>query len=79
MAPPSPPWIDDGSSPMMAPTTLAGAEIFSAVNRYGIEAGIRASTGPTAARRVGVHQLVGPGIGERRPRSVLMVTGKKVR
>jgi hypothetical protein len=32
MAPPSPSAIEEGSSPMMAPTTLAVAETLSAAN-----------------------------------------------
>src|SRR5437764_420640 len=39
--PPRPSWIEDGSSPMIAPTTLAVAETFSAAKMYGSAAGTR--------------------------------------
>ena len=41
IAPPSPFWIDDGSSPMIAPTTLAVAATLNAEKRYGSDAGTR--------------------------------------
>jgi hypothetical protein len=41
IAPPSPSWIEAGVSPMIAPITLAVAEIFSAENTNGSEAGRR--------------------------------------
>ena len=41
IAPPSPSCRPEGSSPMIAPTTLAVAAILSAVNTYGSEVGTR--------------------------------------
>jgi hypothetical protein len=41
IAPPRPSWIDAGVSPMIAPITLAVAEIFRAEKRNGSEEGNR--------------------------------------
>ena len=58
IAPPRPSWIDEGSSPMIAPTTLAVAETLSAAKRYGSDAGtFSLPEAPTTARRVRAHQL----------------------
>src|SRR5436189_5991034 len=80
MAPASPPWMEDGSSPMIAPTTLAGAAIFRAVNRNGSEAGTRSFH--RTDHFDAAYELISSwarGSADRRPRSVLIVTGKNVR
>ena len=65
---------------MMAPITLAVAEIFSAEKMKGKEAGTRSSQrifeGPAAYERISSSAR---GSGECRPRSVLIATGKNVR
>src|SRR6266545_6062822 len=65
---------------MIAPTTLAVAEIFSAAKRYGSDAGTRTfqrtASRPAAYERISSSAL---GSAELRPRSVLIVTGKNVR
>ena len=69
-----------GPSPTMAPTMLAVAVIFSAVNRYGSEAGRRSFQ--STARRFAAYERISSsarGSGDRRPRIMAMVTGKKVR
>ena len=58
IAPPRPSWIDAGSSPMIAPTTLAVAAILKAANRYGSDDGTRSfQSTDQSTGRVGVHQL----------------------
>src|SRR5919206_3547886 len=78
--PPRPSWIDDGSSPMIAPTTLAVAEIFSAAKMYGSAAGTRSFQRmrqlPAAYERISSSERRST---ECRPRIVLIVTGKNVR
>src|SRR5690349_11393963 len=80
MAPPRPSWIELGSSPMMAPTTLAVALILSAVKRYGSDAGTRKCQ--STCQRVAAYERSNSwacGSADCRPRSVLIVTGKNVR
>src|ERR671914_198170 len=80
IAPPRPSWIDDGSSPMIAPTTLAVAEILNAANRYGSDAGT--FTFQRTAHRLAAYERISSsarGSAASRPRSVLIVTGKNVR
>src|ERR671933_1771300 len=78
--PPRPSWIDDGSSPMIAPTMLAVAETFSAAKMYGSAAGTRSfqSTDhvPAAYDRISSSARRSA---DCRPRIVLIVTGKNVR
>src|SRR3954454_65585 len=64
----------------MMPTTLAVAQIFSAVNRYGIDAGTRRyqSTFHGLAPYVRMRSCA-RGSADWSPRSVLIVTGKNVR
>ena len=65
---------------MIAPTTAAGAAIFSAVKRYGNEAGIRSFQ--RIFQRFAAYERISStarGSADRSPRSVLIVTGKKVR
>src|SRR5215207_1755348 len=80
MAPPSPSWIDDGSSPTIAPTTLAVAETLNAEKRYGSDAGTlsfqRIDQRDAAYERISSSAR---GSAESSPRSVLIVTGKNVR
>ena len=65
---------------MSAPTTLAVADTFNAVKMYGRAEGTwsfqSTSFGLAAYERI-ISSAVGSG--ERRPRKVLMATGKKVR
>src|SRR5947208_4961515 len=65
---------------MIAPITLAVAEIFSAENTNGIDAGTRSRHStfdrPAAYDRI---SSTARGSGESRPRSVLIATGKNVR
>src|SRR6266850_3841593 len=72
--------MPDGSSPMIAPTTLAVAATLSAVNTYGAAAGSRTLTstsrGEAAYERMSSSAR---GSGERRPRTPAIVTGKNVR
>ena len=65
---------------MIAPTTLAVAEIFSAENTNGSEAGSR-SFQSTALRSAAYERISSSerGRAESRPRSVFTATGKKVR
>ena len=80
IARPRPLRIPPGPSPTMAPTMLAVAVIFSAVNRYGSDAGIRSfqstAHGVPHSERISSSAR---GSGERRPRSIAIVTGKKLR
>src|SRR4051812_15409237 len=80
MAPPRPSWIELGSSPMIAPTTLAVALTFSAVKTYGSDDGTRSfqSTfhGLAAYER---RSSCARGSADWSPRSVLIATGKNVR
>ena len=65
---------------MIAPTMLAVAAIFKAVNRYGRDAGKR--TFQYVAQRVAAYERMSSsarGSGERRPRIIAIVTGKNVR
>ena len=81
IAPPSPSWIDDGSSPMIAPTTLAVAAIFSAVKMYGSDVG-HAQLPEHRASGSAAYECISSsarGSAECRPRSVLIATGKNVR
>src|SRR5918996_2975563 len=80
MAPPSPPWMEAGSSPMIAPTMLAVAEILKAAKRYGSEAGTR-SFQRTFHALAAYERMSSSarGSADCRPRSVLIVTGKNVR
>src|SRR5207245_5473667 len=72
--------LPDGSSPMIAPTTLAVAAILNAAKRYGAAAGSRTLR---RTSRVGAAyermSSIARGSGERRPRTPAMVTGKNVR
>src|SRR4051795_9073526 len=78
--PPSPSWIDDGSSPMIAPTTLAVADTLSAAKMYGSAAGKRSFQRmrqlPAAYERISSSARRSA---ECKPRIVLIVTGKNVR
>ena len=78
--PPSPSWIDEGSSPMIAPTTLAVADTFSAAKMYGSAAGKRSFQStrqlPAAYERISSSACRSA---DWSPRMVLIVTGKKVR
>jgi hypothetical protein len=80
MNPPRPCWIDDGASPMIAPTMLAVADTFSAEKMYGSAAGIlsfqRTLSRPAAYERISSKACRSV---DWRPRRVLIVTGKKVR
>src|ERR1051325_7971705 len=65
---------------MIAPTTLAVAEIFSAENTNGSEEGRRRSQ--STERRWAAYDRISSserGSGESSPRSVFIATGKKVR
>src|SRR5918994_2173309 len=78
--PPSPSWIDDGSSPITAPTTLAVAAILNAEKRYGIAAGTRSFQNTDHSRAAyDSMSSTAAGSAERRPRTVFTVTGKNVR
>src|SRR5919206_1489150 len=80
MAPPRPSWIELGSSPMIAPTTLAVALTFSALKRYGIDAGTRKNQ--STLQRDAAYERSSScarGSADCSPRSVLIVTGKNVR
>src|ERR671910_2761005 len=78
--PPRPSWIEDGSSPITAPTTLAVAATLNAEKRYGIAAGTR-SFQKTDHSRAAYDRIssTAAGSAERNPRTVLTVTGKNVR
>ncbi len=80
IAPPSPSWRPDGSSPMIAPTTLAVAASRSAEKTYGSEEGTRSfqSTSQRLAAYVRISSSA-RGSADWRPRSVLIATGKNVR
>ena len=80
IAPPRPSWIPEGSSPTIAPTTLAVAEIFRAEKRYGSDAGTRSFQ--RIAERLAAYERISSsarGSADWSPRSALIVTGKKVR
>ena len=80
IARPRPYRMPPGPSPTMAPTMLAVAVIFSAVNRYGSDAGSRSFQ--STARRLAAYERMSSrerGSGDRRPRSMAIVTGKKLR
>src|SRR5919204_5280996 len=80
IAPPRPFGIDDGASPMIAPTTLAVAETLKAAKRYGSAAGTRSFQ--RIAQLLAAYECISSsarGSAECRPRSVFTVTGKKVR
>src|SRR3954466_16428781 len=78
--PPRPSWIEDGSSPMIAPTTLAVADTLSAAKMYGNAAGTRSFQrmrhSPAAYERISSRARRSA---ECSPRIVLIVTGKNVR
>ena len=78
--PPSPSWIDDGSSPMIAPTTHAVAATLNAEKRYGMAAGTRSfqNTDHSRAAYDSISSTAA-GSAERSPRTVFTVTGKNVR
>src|SRR5205823_1696537 len=78
--PPSPSWIDDGSSPMIAPTTLAVADTLSAAKMYGSAAGTRSFQ--RMRQFPAAYDLISSSArrsAECSPRIVLIVTGKNVR
>src|SRR5215471_2196251 len=80
MAPPSPPAIDDGCSPMIAPTMLAVAETFRAVKRYGSDVGNRSFQ--RIVQRFAAYERMSSTDARSAalsPRSVAITTGKKVR
>ena len=65
---------------MIAPTTLAVAEILSAAKMYGSDAGTRSFQ--STVQRPAAYECISSsarGSAEWRPRSVLIVTGKNVR
>src|SRR6185437_13318275 len=65
---------------MIAPITLAVAEIFSAVKMYGTEAGTRSCH--STRHRLAAYECISStarGSTECSPRSVLITTGKNVR
>src|SRR3990170_1765444 len=78
--PPSPSWIDEGSSPMTAPTTHAVAATLNAEKRYGKAAGTRSfqNTDHSRAAYDSISSTAA-GSADRKPRTVLTVTGKNVR
>src|SRR5580765_7120250 len=80
IAPPRPDWRPDGSSPMIAPTTLAVAASFSAAKTYGSDAGTRSfhSTAQRPAAYVRINSSARASA-DWSPRSVLISTGKNVR
>src|SRR5581483_6257458 len=80
IAPPRPSWRPDGSSPMIAPTTLAVAASRSAEKTYGSEVGTRSfqSTVQRLAAYVRISSSA-RGSADCSPRSVLIATGKNVR
>src|SRR5919109_2208030 len=72
--------MPEGSSLMIAPTTLAVADTLSAAKRNGSEAGTRSFQ--RIVRRLAAYERISSsarGSADWRPRSALMVTGKKVR
>src|SRR5262245_23503495 len=78
--PPRPSWIDEGSSPITAPTTLAVAATLNAENRYGSAAGTRSFQNTDHSRAAYDSMSSTAAVSaERSPRTVLTVTGKKVR
>jgi hypothetical protein len=80
IAPPSPPEIDEGSSPMIAPTILAVAEMRSAVKRYGSEVGKRSFQ--STVQRFAAYERINSTArwsAAWSPRNVEIATGKKVR
>ncbi len=80
IAPPRPSWIDDGSSPITAPTTHAVAATRNAEKRNGSDAGTRSfqktAHSPAAYERM---SSTADGSADWSPRTVFTVTGKKVR
>src|SRR3954469_20999602 len=80
MAPPRPSWSPDGSSPIIAPATLAVAASFNAANTYGSDAGTRSfqSTAQRPAAYVRIRSSARASA-DWRPRNVLISTGKNVR
>ena len=78
--PPSPSWIDDGSSPMTAPTTHAVAATLNAEKRYGSAAGTRSFQKTDHSRAAyDCMSSTAAGSADRSPRTVFTVTGKNVR
>src|SRR3954469_12856138 len=80
IAPPRPDWRPDGSSPMIAPTTLAVAAMRSAEKTYGSDAGTRSFH--NTVQRLAAYVRISSSArrsADCRPRSVLITTGKKVR
>src|SRR6266545_1584207 len=80
IAPPSPSGIDDGASPMIAPTTLAVAATLKAEKRYGSADGTRSFQ--RTSQRLAAYECMSSsarGSADCRPRSVFTVTGKNVR
>src|SRR5919205_4087016 len=80
MAPPSPPAIDDGDSPMIAPTMLAVALTFSALKRYGSAVGKRSFH--STVQRFAAYERINSTArwsAACRPRRVAIATGKNVR
>ena len=64
---------------MIAPTTPAGAAIFSAAKMKGSAVGTRSLPQHLpVARRVGAHELERSGLDRGQSRIVLIVTGKNV-
>ncbi len=79
IARPRPSGMPPGPSPTIAPTIDAVALILSAVNRYGSAAGIRSFQ--KTLHRLAAYERINSsarGSGERRPRIMAIVTGKKV-
>src|SRR4029078_1151381 len=77
---PRPSEIPPGPSPMIAPTIPAVAEIFSAVKRYGSEAGRwRFQENLEVVAAYDRISSIARGSNERRPRIIAIVTGKNVR
>src|SRR5262245_65007726 len=72
--------MDAGAAPMIAPSTLAVAEILSAVKMNGSAAGTRKRQ--RMLQELAAYDSISwtaRGSGDLRPRRVLIVTGKKVR
>src|SRR4051794_25594651 len=80
IAPPRPDCRPEGSSPMIAPTTLAVAAILKAEKTYGSDDGTRTfqRTRHELAAYVRISSSA-RGSADWSPRSVLIATGKKVR
>src|SRR6476620_5513720 len=80
IAPPSPSWRPDGSSPMIAPTTLAVAASRSAEKTNGSDVGTRSFQ--STVQRLAAYARISSsarGSPDCRPRRVLIATGKNVR